>query len=143
VPCAKQIDTLAAEWPAKTNYLYLTYGGTQDDIQYQARTVSSSWEAMLSHRSSVEFDWCCVNMASRYEKRAGSDHDQLQPETVSTDFDILDKLYFEELTFERVLDIMRRNSLTVVVVSVGGRFRTVWRKGWRLTQAFSVARRTA
>src|SRR5881296_3436227 len=122
VPCSKQIDTLAAEWPAKTNYLYLTYGGTQDDIQYPGQnSLIVLGSGCYRIGSSVEFDWCCVNMGVALRKE-GREVIMINcnPETVSTDFDILDKLYFEELTFERVLDIIEKEQPDGVVVSVGG-----------------------
>src|SRR3989441_844855 len=122
VPCAKQIDTLAAEWPAKTNYLYLTYGGTQDDIQYPGQnSLIVLGSGCYRIGSSVEFDWRCVNMGVALRKE-GREVIMINcnPETVSTDFDILDKLYFEELTFERVLDIIEKEQPDGIVVSVGG-----------------------
>ena len=122
VPCSRQIDTLAAEWPAKTNYLYLTYGGTQDDIQYPGQnSLMVLGSGCYRIGSSVEFDWCCVNMGVALRKE-GREVIMINcnPETVSTDFDILDKLYFEELTFERVLDIIEKEQPDGVVVSVGG-----------------------
>src|SRR3989454_2120718 len=122
VPCSKQIDTLAAEWPAKTNYLYLTYGGTQDDIQYPGQnSLIVLGSGCYRIGSSVEFDWCCVNMgvALRKEGREGI-MINCNPETVSTDFAKLDKLYFEELTFERVVRIIEKEQPDGVVVSGGG-----------------------
>jgi carbamoyl-phosphate synthase large subunit len=122
VPYAKQIDTLAAEWPAHTNYLYLTYGGSEDDLQSsdQDRIIVIG-SGCYRIGSSVEFDWCCVNMALALRK---PDREVVMvncnPETVSTDFDILDKLYFEELTLERILDIVDKERPSGVVVSVGG-----------------------
>src|SRR5207302_669496 len=108
VPFTKQIDTLAAEWPTNTNYLYLTYGGSEDDITHSEKDrVIVLGSGCYRIGSSVEFDWCCVNMALALK---GSTRDVIMvncnPETVSTDFDVLDKLYFEELTLERVLDII-------------------------------------
>jgi carbamoyl-phosphate synthase large subunit len=122
VPVTKQIDTLAAEWPAKTNYLYLTYGGTDDDIEYPSRrSIIVLGSGCYRIGSSVEFDWCCVNMAVALRDQA---RDVIMincnPETVSTDFDVLDKLYFEELTLERVRDIIDKEQPEGVVVSVGG-----------------------
>src|SRR6184192_153382 len=122
IPCTKQIDTLAAEWPANTNYLYLTYGGTEDDLPFvdQDKVVVLG-SGCYRIGSSVEFDWCCVNMGLALRKP----EQQVimvncNPETVSTDFDVLDKLYFEELTIERVLDIIDKERPAGVVVSVGG-----------------------
>jgi carbamoyl-phosphate synthase large subunit len=122
VPCTKQIDTLAAEWPASTNYLYLTYGGTEDDIQFVDRDrIIVLGSGCYRIGSSVEFDWCCVNMALALRKQ---DREVVMincnPETVSTDFDVLDKLYFEELTVERILDIVDKERPSGLVVSVGG-----------------------
>ncbi len=123
IPVTKQIDTLAAEWPAVTNYLYLTYNGTEDDISPgpNKKTVVLG-SGCYRIGSSVEFDWCCVNMAWALKEKGGGEVIMINynPETVSTDFDILDKLYFEELTLERVLDIVERESPDGVVVSVGG-----------------------
>lgn len=122
IPVVKQIDTLAAEWPAVTNYLYLTYDGDTDDIEFKAkRKVVVLGSGCYRIGSSVEFDWCCVNMAWSLKK----DFKEViminyNPETVSTDFDVLDKLYFEELTLERVLDIIDKEKPEGVVVSVGG-----------------------
>src|SRR5437773_2562310 len=122
IPCTKQIDTLAAEWPANTNYLYLTYGGTEDDLPFvdQDKVVVLG-SGCYRIGSSVEFDWCCVNMGLALRKP----EQQVimvncNPETVSTDFDVLDKLYFEELTIERILDIIDKERPRGVVLSVGG-----------------------
>ena len=122
IPCTKQIDTLAAEWPASTNYLYLTYGGTEDDVQFMDRDrIIVLGSGCYRIGSSVEFDWCCVNMALALRKQ---DREVVMincnPETVSTDFDVLDKLYFEELTVERILDIVDKERPSGLVVSVGG-----------------------
>ncbi|MGC8812069.1 MAG: carbamoyl-phosphate synthase (glutamine-hydrolyzing) large subunit [Candidatus Aenigmatarchaeota archaeon] len=121
-PVVKQIDTLAAEWPAQTNYLYLTYNGEKDDIEFQNKTkVIVLGSGCYRIGSSVEFDWCCVNMAwalkNKIEEVIMINYN---PETVSTDFDVLDKLYFEELTLERVLDIAEKESPLGLVVCVGG-----------------------
>jgi carbamoyl-phosphate synthase large subunit len=122
LPVAKQIDTIAAEWPAVTNYLYLTYNGLTDDIEFgNKKSIVVLGSGCYRIGSSVEFDWCCVNMAWALKKSA----DEIiminyNPETVSTDFDVLDKLYFEELTLERVLDIIEKENPLGVVVSVGG-----------------------
>src|SRR5207302_4820768 len=122
VPFTKQIDTLAAEWPTNTNYLYLTYGGSEDDIvRSEKDRIMVLGSGCYRIGSSVEFDWCCVNMALALK---GSTREVIMvncnPETVSTDFDVLDKLYFEELTLERVLDIIDKERPAGVVVSVGG-----------------------
>src|SRR5213594_4320495 len=122
VPVTKQIDTMAAEWPAATNYLYLTYGGEVDDFEYApGDKVVVLGSGCYRIGSSVEFDWCCVNMATALRKRVSEViMVNCNPETVSTDFDILDKLYFEELSLERVLDILDKEQPRGVVVSVGG-----------------------
>src|SRR5881296_745728 len=122
VPVTKQIDTMAAEWPAATNYLYLTYGGEVDDFEYvPGDKVVVLGSGCYRIGSSVEFDWCCVNMATALRKRVSEViMINCNPETVSTDFDILDKLYFEELSLERVLDILDKERPRGVVVSVGG-----------------------
>ena len=123
-PVVKQIDTLAAEWPAVTNYLYMTYGGDEDDIEFEAKDDKVIVLGSGCYRigSSVEFDWCCVNMAWALKDRGISEVIMVNynPETVSTDYDVLDKLYFEELTLERVLDIVEKEKPMGVVVSVGG-----------------------
>ncbi len=119
-PVVKQIDTLAAEWPAMTNYLYLTYDG-EDDIEFSDKEKSIVLgSGCYRIGSSVEFDWCCVNMALELRKKAEVIMVNYNPETVSTDYDVLDKLYFEELSFERVLDIIEKEKNSSVVVSVGG-----------------------
>ncbi len=122
IPFAKQIDTLAAEWPTNTNYLYLTYGGNEDDIAYPDKDrILVLGSGCYRIGSSVEFDWCCVNMALALKRpRREVIMVNCNPETVSTDFDVVDKLYFEELTQERVLDIIDKERPTGVVVSVGG-----------------------
>jgi carbamoyl-phosphate synthase large subunit len=122
-PVAKQIDTLAAEWPARTNYLYLTYGGEDDEIEFQLRKkVIVLGAGVFRIGSSVEFDWSAVNTVTAL-KENGVDETILincNPETVSTDYDSCDKLYFEELTLERILDIYEKEMPDGVVVSVGG-----------------------
>jgi carbamoyl-phosphate synthase large subunit len=123
VPCVKQIDTLAGEYPAKTNYLYLTYNGSEDDV-----TAGGLENAVLvlgsgAYRigSSVEFDWCAVNSAQAL-RRMGYRTLMLNhnPETVSTDYNECDRLYFDELSLETVLDIWRRERPLGVIVSMGG-----------------------
>jgi len=122
-PVVKQIDTSAAEWPAIANYLYLTYNGDFDDIEFikknNAIVIGSGCYRI---GSSVEFDWCCVNMTWSLKDKGMDEVIMINcnPETVSTDFDVLDKLYFEELTLERVLDIIEKENPQGVVVSVGG-----------------------
>ena len=123
VPVAKQIDTLSAEWPAITNYLYLTYNGTKDDIEFQRKSkIIVLGSGCYRIGSSVEFDWCCVNMSWALKEKGIDEVIMVNynPETVSTDYDVLDKLYFEELTLERVLDIAEKEMPDGVVVSVGG-----------------------
>ena len=123
-PVIKQIDSLSAEWPARTNYLYMTYGGITDDIK-----IGSSDKGVIvlgagPYRigSSVEFDWGTVNMVWGLKENGISNVSVINcnPETVSTDYDISDRLYFEELTFERVMDIYEKENPTGVVTCVGG-----------------------
>ncbi|CDI05848.1 pyrimidine-specific carbamoyl-phosphate synthetase (large subunit) [Candidatus Nitrosotenuis uzonensis] len=124
LPVIKQIDTLAAEWPAKTNYLYLTYGGNENDISVtpDQRGVIVLGAGPYRIGSSVEFDWGTVNMVWGL-KDNGEDNVVVvncNPETVSTDYDICSRLYFEELTLERILDIAEFESPKGIVTSVGG-----------------------
>jgi len=124
LPVIKQIDTLAAEWPAQTNYLYATYGGEEDDITFEnkKRKVIVLGAGTYRIGSSVEFDWCCVNTTLAL-KNYGVDEAIMinyNPETVSTDYDMSDKLYFEELSFERVMDIYEKEKPLGIIVSVGG-----------------------
>jgi carbamoyl-phosphate synthase large subunit len=122
IPVVKQIDTMAAEFPAQTNYLYITYHGVEDDIQLGEKNqiiVLGSGPYRIG--SSVEFDWCCVNAATQVNKSGyKSIMINCNPETVSTDYDICDKLYFEQLTLERVLDICDKENPAGVIVSMGG-----------------------
>jgi carbamoyl-phosphate synthase large subunit len=124
VPVVKQIDTLAAEWPAKTNYLYLTYGGEEDDISFASdgSKVLVLGSGVFRIGSSVEFDWCSVNTVWALKKNGVHEAVMINcnPETVSTDYDTSDKLYFEELTKERILDIYEKENPSGVVGSVGG-----------------------
>ncbi len=123
VPCVKQIDTLGAEYPAKTNYLYLTYKGCADDIVYEndGRSVVVLGSGAYRIGSSVEFDWCGVQALNTIRKEGWrSVMINYNPETVSTDYDICDRLYFDELTFERVMDIIEKETPYGVVVSTGG-----------------------
>lgn len=124
IPVVKQIDTLAAEWPAKTNYLYLTYGGDEDDIDFKLNKtkVIVLGPGVFKIGSSVEFDWSCVNTIWALKKLGIEEVITINcnPETVSTDYDTSDKLYFEELTLERVLDIYEKEKPLGVIVSVGG-----------------------
>ena len=124
VPVVKQIDTLAAEWPAQTNYLYLTYGGDEDDIQFSSgkKKVIVLGAGVFRIGSSVEFDWCGVNTIWALKKNGIEEAIMVNynPETVSTDYDMSDKLYFEELTLERILDIYDKEQPFGVIASVGG-----------------------
>ncbi len=123
VPVVKQIDTLAAEYPAQTNYLYLTYNGTHNDVAYlhDHRSIVVLGSGAYRIGSSVEFDWCTVN-ALMTCKRQGwrSVMINYNPETVSTDYDMCDRLYFDELTFERVMDILDLEQPHGTILSVGG-----------------------
>lgn len=123
VPVVKQIDTLAAEFPAATNYLYLTYNGSYNDIKYEHDKKSVIVLGSGAYRigSSVEFDWCSVNALQtiRNEGYRGV-MINYNPETVSTDYDMCDRLYFDELTYERVMDIYELEQPHGVIVSVGG-----------------------
>ena len=123
VPVVKQIDTLAAEFPANTNYLYLTYNGTVNDIEYEHDKKSAIVLGSGAYRigSSVEFDWCSVTCLKTIQKQGYRGVlINYNPETVSTDYDMCDRLYFDELTFERVMDIIELEDPHGVVVSVGG-----------------------
>jgi carbamoyl-phosphate synthase large subunit len=123
IPYIKQIDTLAAEYPAKTNYLYLSYSGSEHDITCEKDKKSVIVLGSGAYRigSSVEFDWCSVNAIDTIKKNGfRSIMINYNPETVSTDYDICDRLYFDELTFERVLDIIDMEDPLGVIVSVGG-----------------------
>ena len=122
-PVVKQIDTLAAEYPAQTNYLYLTYNGSENDVTYlhDHRSIVVLGSGAYRIGSSVEFDWCSVN-ALLTVKREGwrSVMINYNPETVSTDYDMCDRLYFDELTFERVMDIIELEQPHGVILSTGG-----------------------
>jgi carbamoyl-phosphate synthase large subunit len=124
IPAVKQIDTLAAEWPAKTNYLYLTYGGNEDDIELSKdkSKVLVLGAGVFRIGSSVEFDWCGVNTIWALKKNGVQEAIMVNynPETVSTDYDISDKLYFEELSTERILDIYEKENPMGIIASVGG-----------------------
>ena len=123
VPVVKQIDTLAAEYPAQTNYLYLTYSGTANDVHYLGDHKSIVVLGSGAYRigSSVEFDWCGVQALNTIRKEGyRSVMINYNPETVSTDYDMCDRLYFDELTFERVMDILDLENPHGVIVSTGG-----------------------
>ena len=120
-PFVKKIDTLAAEFPANTNYLYTTYNATSHDITFDDHGIVILGSGVYRIGSSVEFDWCAVN-ATLSLKEMGKKTVMINynPETYSTDFDTADRLYFEELSYERVMDIYELESASGVVVSVGG-----------------------
>ncbi len=123
LPVVKQIDTLAAEYPAQTNYLYLTYNGSENDITYlhDHRSIVVLGSGAYRIGSSVEFDWCSVNALLTVKKEGWrSVMINYNPETVSTDYDMCDRLYFDELTFERVMDILDLETPHGVILSVGG-----------------------
>ena len=123
VPYVKQIDTLAAEYPAQTNYLYLTYSAVAHDLRYEndKRSVVVLGSGAYRIGSSVEFDWCGVQALNTIRKEGyRSVMINYNPETVSTDYDMCDRLYFDELTYERVLDILDLEAPYGVVVSTGG-----------------------
>ncbi len=123
VPYVKQIDTLAAEYPAQANYLYLTYLGAAHDIAFEndKRSVVVLGSGAYRIGSSVEFDWCGVQALNTIRKEGyRSIMINYNPETVSTDYDMCDRLYFDELTFERVMDILDLEMPYGVVVSTGG-----------------------
>ena len=124
VPSVKQIDTLAAEWPAQTNYLYVTYGGGSDDISVppEGRGIVVLGAGPYRIGSSVEFDWGTVNMVWGLKERGERNVAVVNcnPETVSTDYDVCDRLYFEEITHERIMDIAEFESPRGIVTCVGG-----------------------
>lgn len=123
LPVVKQIDTLAAEYPAQTNYLYLTYNGISNDIEYEndQRSIVVLGSGAYRIGSSVEFDWCGVQALETIRREGWrSVMINYNPETVSTDYDMCDRLYFDELTFERVMDILELENPHGVIVSTGG-----------------------
>lgn len=123
LPVVKQIDTLAAEFPAQTNYLYLTYNGTASDIAYEhdGKSIVVLGSGAYRIGSSVEFDWCSVNALQTIRKSGWRGiMINYNPETVSTDYDMCDRLYFDELTYERVLDICDLEEPHGVIISMGG-----------------------
>ncbi|MCM1377172.1 MAG: carbamoyl-phosphate synthase (glutamine-hydrolyzing) large subunit [Clostridium sp.] len=123
LPVVKQIDTLAAEYPAMTNYLYLTYNGTANDVAYEndGKSIVVLGSGAYRIGSSVEFDWCGVQALETIRREGWrSVMINYNPETVSTDYDMCDRLYFDELTFERVMDIMELEHPHGVIVSTGG-----------------------
>jgi len=121
-PSVKQIDTLAAEYPARTNYLYLTYNSREDDIEFKDKdNVIVLGSGSYRIGSSVEFDWCCVNTVISL-KSLGYKTIMVNynPETVSTDYDICHRLYFDELSFETVADIYEKENPKGIIISMGG-----------------------
>ncbi|MGH8658312.1 MAG: carbamoyl-phosphate synthase (glutamine-hydrolyzing) large subunit, partial [Gammaproteobacteria bacterium] len=121
-PCVKQIDTLAAEYPAQTNYLYLTYNGSSDDIEGAGKkSVMVLGSGVYRIGSSVEFDWCCVNAVMTLRK-LGFEAVLINynPETVSTDYDECDRLYFDELSFETICEIYEKEKPLGIIISMGG-----------------------
>ncbi|TPX65289.1 carbamoyl-phosphate synthase (glutamine-hydrolysing) [Spizellomyces sp. 'palustris'] len=135
IPRVKRIDTLAAEFPADTNYLYMTYNGTSDDVEFNDKGIMVLGSGVYRIGSSVEFDWCgvsCIHSLRSLGHRTVMVN--YNPETVSTDFDECDRLYFEELSFERVMDIYERENASGCVVSVGGQLPQnialkLWKRG--------------
>ena len=122
-PVVKQIDTLGAEYPAQTNYLYMTYNGSEHDIDYEGdgRSVVVLGSGAYRIGSSVEFDWCSVNALMTVQREGWrSVMINYNPETVSTDYDMCDRLYFDELTYERVMDIIDLETPHGVILSTGG-----------------------
>ena len=123
LPCVKQIDTLAGEYPAMTNYLYVTYNGSENDVKYEHDGCSVIVLGSGAYRigSSVEFDWCGVSALNTIRKVGyRSVMINYNPETVSTDYDTCDRLYFDEVSFERVMDIVELEESKGVIVSTGG-----------------------
>ena len=122
VPVVKQIDTLAAEYPAKTNYLYITYNGDEDDVKFNNKNaVIVLGSGAYRIGSSVEFDWCCVNsVLTLKNEKYKTIMINYNPETVSTDYDICDRLYFDELSFERIYDIYEKENPLGIIISMGG-----------------------
>ena len=122
IPSVKQIDTLAAEWSAKTNYLYMTYGGDEHDIAVSEPGIIVLGAGPYRIGSSVEFDWGTVNMVTSLKKHKAGNIAVVNcnPETVSTDYDICDRLYFEEITYERIMDIADFENPKGVITCVGG-----------------------
>ncbi|KAI3364532.1 hypothetical protein L3Q82_011323 [Scortum barcoo] len=121
LPVVKQIDTVAAEWPAHTNYLYLTYHGTEDDLPFNDQHVMVIGSGVYRIGSSVEFDWCAVGCITELRKMGYKTiMVNYNPETVSTDYDMCDRLYFDEISFEVVMDIYERENPDGVILSMGG-----------------------
>src|SRR5437867_112947 len=121
-PCIKQIDTLAGEYPAQTNYLYLTYHGQEDDVSFERQgSVLVLGSGAYRIGSSVEFDWCCVNtVQTLHELGYGTIMLNCNPETVSTDYDVCDRLYFDEISVETIQEIHSKENVHGIILSVGG-----------------------
>lgn len=120
-PVVKQIDTVAAEWPAHTNYLYLTYHGTENDLSFDEQHVMVIGSGVYRIGSSVEFDWCAVGCITELRKMGYKTiMVNYNPETVSTDYDMCDRLYFDEISFEVVMDIYECENPEGVILSMGG-----------------------
>lgn len=144
VPVVKQIDTLAAEYPARTNYLYVTYGGVASDIEpeHDGRSIIVLGSGAYRIGSSVEFDWCGVQALNTIRKEGWrSVMINYNPETVSTDYDMCDRLYFDELTFERVMDIIELESPHGVIVSTGGQIPNNLAMNWPSSMCLFLAPR--
>ncbi|KAK2889896.1 CAD protein [Channa argus] len=121
LPVVKQIDTVAAEWPAHTNYLYLTYHGTENDLSFNEPHVMVIGSGVYRIGSSVEFDWCAVGCITELRKMGYKTiMVNYNPETVSTDYDMCDRLYFDEISFEVVMDIYEMENPEGVILSMGG-----------------------
>ena len=121
IPKVKQIDTVAGESPCETNYLYTTYSATTHDIDFDTKTTIVLGSGVYQIGSSVEFDWCCVNAIRELRKKGvHTSVINCNPETVSTDYDEADKLYFDELSFERVMDIYQQEEANGIILSMGG-----------------------
>uniref|UniRef100_A0A096M667 Multifunctional protein CAD n=1 Tax=Poecilia formosa TaxID=48698 RepID=A0A096M667_POEFO len=121
LPVVKQIDTVAAEWPAHTNYLYLTYHGTENDLSFNEPHVMVIGSGVYRIGSSVEFDWCAVGCITELRKMGYKTiMVNYNPETVSTDYDMCDRLYFDEISFEVVMDIYESENPEGVILSMGG-----------------------
>ncbi|NXX40675.1 PYR1 protein, partial [Tricholaema leucomelas] len=121
LPVVKQIDTVAAEWPAQTNYLYLTYNGTEHDLTFREPHVMVIGSGVYRIGSSVEFDWCAVGCIQELRKMGFKTiMVNYNPETVSTDYDMCDRLYFDEISFEVVMDIYELENPEGVILSMGG-----------------------
>ncbi|XP_061785890.2 multifunctional protein CAD isoform X2 [Nerophis lumbriciformis] len=121
LPVVKQIDTVAAEWPAFTNYLYLTYNGTENDLDFEDQHVMVIGSGVYRIGSSVEFDWCAVGCITELRKMGYKTiMVNYNPETVSTDYDMCDRLYFDEISFEVVMDIYEKENPEGIILSMGG-----------------------